>query len=119
MQGGAGDIERLTRKLIEFRDARDWAQYHNPKDLALAMGIEVAELQEHLLWRNEASVVALEADRRAAIAEEAADVAAYLLLLCASLDIDLVAALDSKIAKNAEKYPVDKVRGSARKYTEY
>lgn len=114
-----GDIARLTRKLIEFRDARDWAQYHNPKDLALALGIEVAELQEHFLWRKEVELSASSVERGAAIAEEAADVAAYLFLLCASLDIDLVVALDAKIAKNGKKYPVDKVRGSARKYTEY
>ncbi|MCD8483675.1 MAG: nucleotide pyrophosphohydrolase [Verrucomicrobia bacterium] len=113
------DIRDLTEALIRFRDERDWAQYHNPKDLAMALAIEAGELQEHFLWLKEDAVRTLSPEKVSAVAEEVADVAAYLLLLCDAMNIDLATAVRRKIVSNAQKYPVDKVRGSSRKYTEY
>lgn len=114
------DIAALTQKLIDFRDARDWQQFHNAKDLAAALAIEAAELQELFLWRSvEACTPAKEDARYERVCEEVADVAAYLFLLCDRLDIDLVDAVERKIAKNAEKYPIAKARGNAAKYSEF
>lgn len=112
-------IEELTAELRAFRDARDWSQFHNAKDLAAALAIEAAELQELFLWKSATQCESEAAALRPRAAEEIADVAAFLLLLCDRMEIDLAEALRAKMRLNAEKYPVDKARGSARKYTAY
>lgn len=112
-------LEQLTAKLVAFRDARDWKQFHNPKDLATALSIEAAELQELFLWKNPDQIDLSDPAKKTEVEEEVADIAAYLLLLCNELDIDLEDALNRKIDLNAAKYPADKVRGSSKKYTEY
>ena len=102
----------LQVKLIEFRNERDWAQFHNPKDLALALSIEAAELNEVFLWKNpeEANIEKVK--------EELADVFAYALLLAEKYDLDVNEIVLNKIKKNGEKYPVDKAKGTATKYTD-
>lgn len=114
------DWKSLRDELIAFRDARDWKQFHKPKDLAAGLAIEAAELQEQFLWCTDAECEARIRDktRRKAIAEELADVANYALLLADHMDLDLPAEMRRKIRINARKYPVSKSKGSARKYTE-
>ncbi len=102
----------LTRALLDFRDERDWAQFHNPKDLATALSIESAELLELYLWKD-----APEADP-ARVREELADVFAYALLLAHHYDVDVAEIMRNKLRINAERYPVDKARGNATKYDE-
>jgi NTP pyrophosphatase (non-canonical NTP hydrolase) len=111
-------IDKITAKLIAFRDARDWKQFHNPKDLAAALSIEAAELQEIFLWKKPNEVDEVVLKKSGEIKEEIADVAAFLLLLCHELDIDLIEAVSAKVDKNAGKYPVDKAKGTHAKYDE-
>jgi len=115
------DLNELTRQILAFRDARDWKQFHSPDQLAKAVAIEAAELQEHFLWKSPKEVEALIADRRKRqeIGEEVADVLNYALLLAAELGLDPAEIIVSKLAKNGVKYPVEKAKGSAKKYTEY
>lgn len=103
-----------------FRDARDWSQFHTPKQLAAALAIEAAELQECFLWRTDEQVDAemTTAARRDAVAEELADVLMFALLLADRLGIEVGRAIATKLAINEQKYPVGLARGTARKYTE-
>lgn len=112
-------LDCLIQQLVAFRDARDWKQFHNPKDLAAALSIEAAELQELFLWKQPDALDLDSLDKKERIEEEVADIASFLLLLCNELEIDLADALQNKIGKNADKYPADKVRGSSKKYDEY
>jgi NTP pyrophosphatase (non-canonical NTP hydrolase) len=113
-------IEEMRRRAIEFRDERDWRQFHAPKDLALALAIEVGELAELFLWRSRDEIDdALEsADYRARLREESADVLMFLLYLSEATGVDLAASVEAKLRQNAEKYPVEMAFGSAKKYTE-
>lgn len=101
----------LRNALRDFANERDWDQFHSPKNLAMALAVEAAELLEHYQWQEAA-------ENPAKVREEVADVLLYLIRLADRLDIDLAAAARDKIALNAQKYPVEKARGSARKYTE-
>ncbi len=105
-------FQKLTELLVQFRDARDWKQFHNSKDLAIAISIESAELLEVFLWKDS------EASSKERVAEEVADIMAYLLLLSANYGFDLEKTLKDKIQKNELKYPVDKAKGKATKYNE-
>ena len=104
------DIEGLTKRILEFRDARNWAQFHNAKDLALGLSIEASELAEVFLWK------APEDADRERVKEELADVLVYVLLLAEKYGFDLGEIVLEKVARNEEKYPVEKARDSARKY---
>jgi dCTP diphosphatase len=110
---GPLDIPALQQALRSFAAERDWEQFHSPKNLAMALSVEVAELLEIFQWLTEAQSAALEADTRAAVAEEVADVQIYLARLADRLDIDIPGAVENKLALNARKYPADQVRGSA------
>ncbi|MBL1457923.1 MAG: nucleotide pyrophosphohydrolase [Methylophaga sp.] len=110
----------LLKQLIAFRRERDWEQFHNPKDIAISLSIEAAELLEWFQWRNKTEIKQmLETDKREALEDEIADVAVYLSYLCHDLNIDIEQAIQRKMQKNAAKYPVDKVKGRADKYNEY
>ena len=109
----------LLEKILNFRDERDWAQFHNPKDLAAGLAIEAAELQEVLLWKKPEELAETIALKKNELAAELADITWFLLLLSHELDIDLVDAVKSKLLHNAEKYPADIVYGSSKKYDEY
>ena len=109
----------LLEKILNFRDEREWAQFHTPKDLAAGLAIEAAELQEIFLWKKPEEIAETIASKKNELAAELADITWFLLLLSHELDIDLVDAVKSKLAHNAEKYPADKVRGSSKKYDEY
>jgi NTP pyrophosphatase (non-canonical NTP hydrolase) len=113
-------IESLRAAVCQFRDDRDWAQFHTPKNLAAAIAIEAAELQERFLWKTDAEVDAdlTDATKLASVADEMADVVMFAMLLADRLGIDLADAITAKLAANEAKYPVSLARGSARKYTE-
>ncbi len=111
-------IADLTALTLQFREERDWKQFHNPKELAMSLVLEAAEVLELMQWRSgEALVRELEKDKTA-LADELADVMHSVLLLSHDMGIDLAEAYRAKMAKNREKYPVDKARGLALKYTE-
>lgn len=114
------DLNELTSKIIGFRDARDWKQFHKANHLAAAIAIEAAELQEHFLWKtaDEVESKIAEPHQKQAIAEELADVLMFSLLLAKEIGVDPAEAILRKLEANAEKYPVAKARGSAKKYTE-
>lgn len=105
-------IKKITEELQKFRDERDWAQFHNPKDLALALSIEASELLEIFLWK---SAEEADADK---VKEELADVFAYAFMLADKYGLDVSKIMQEKLAKNKLKYPVEKARGSAKKYNE-
>lgn len=105
------DIKQITKELIKFRNERDWEQFHNPKDLALAINIESSELLEEFLWKKP------EEANKKNIKEELADVFAYAFLLAEKYDFNVKEIVLEKIKKNGEKYPVDKAKGTAKKYT--
>lgn len=106
------DIKEITNALVKFRNEREWDQFHNPKDLSIALSIEANELLELFLWKDskEANYDKLK--------EELADVFAYAFLLADKLEFDVEKIVLEKIAKNAEKYPIDKAKGTAKKYNE-
>jgi NTP pyrophosphatase (non-canonical NTP hydrolase) len=108
-------LDDLRRRLRTFADARDWEQFHAPKNLAAALIVEAGELLEHFQWLSEQQSRALDEPTRAAVALEMADVLLYLVRLADQLDIDLVAAADRKIALNEQKYPAHEVRGRSDK----
>ena len=112
-------IETLKEILREFAREREWDQFHTPKNLSMALIAEAAELVEHFQWVEGNSSHLLEEKVRPSVEEEIADIFIYLVRIADKLDIDLYAAAERKIAINAVKYPADRVRGSARKYTEY
>ena len=113
-------FDELLRRVLAFRDARDWKRFHNPKDLAISVSLEAAELLEHFQWKTLAEVEAHLADPRLReeVADEMADVQCLLLGLSDAAGVDLHAATLRKLRKAARKYPVRKARGSAKKYDE-
>ena len=115
----ADRIAELQSRLAEFAAARDWDQFHSPKNLAMALSVEAAELVEELQWLTEEQSRNLDAERRERVRLEAADVLIYLMRLADKLEIDLLAAVVDKIALNELKYPAERGRGDSRKYTEY
>lgn len=112
------ELAGLRDALRAFAEIRDWDQFHSPKNLAAALSVEAAELLEPFLWLTEAQSKSLSSETLNAVRNEMADVLLYLVRLADKLDIDLIAAAREKIAHNALKYPVEKSRGSSKKYTE-
>ena len=115
---GAEALRELRDALRRFCAERDWDRYHAPKNLAMALSVEAAELLEHFQWIGEDASRRLPAETLAKVREELADVLIYLVRLADQLDVDLLAAARDKLALNAEKYPADKARGNSRKYNE-
>lgn len=112
---GGITVESLMQKVLEFRDQRNWKQYHNPKDLAISLVLEASELLENFQWKTSEQAIQ---DKKEEIRDELADVMIYILLLSDGLGVDLEEAVLAKIKKNKEKYPVDKAFGSNKKYTD-
>lgn len=106
----------ILQKIRKFRDERDWMQFHDPKNLAVSIVIEAAELLEQFQWKDEKAVKQHIRENKEGIADELADVAIYLAELSDNLGIDLIQAMNSKLEKNAKKYPVAKAKGVATKY---
>lgn len=110
------DIKRLTEKIIAYRDARDWKQFHNPKDLALSLVLEASEVLEHFQWKSKEEIEEYIRTNKDDIGEELADSLYWVLLMSHDLEIDIADALDRKIEKNNKKYPVEKAKGKHTKY---
>ena len=115
------DIEKLSNYIEEFAQERDWEQFHNLKNLVMALSVESSELVEIFQWLSveEAENIGKDSDRREHVAEEIADIFIYLLKVAKKLDIDLEEASYRKMQKNALKYPVEKSRGKSTKYSDF
>ena len=111
-------LETLRDRLRRFAEERDWDQFHAPKNLAMALCVEAAELLEHFQWLGEEESKKLSSRQLEQVREEMADVLLYLIRLADKLDVDLVQAASDKIERNARKYPADKARGNNKKYTD-
>lgn len=111
-------LQPLAQRLEQFAQARDWQQFHSPKNLASALVVEAGELLEHFQWLTEEQSRNLESDKKQAVAHEMADVLLYLVQLSSALGIDLMDAAQRKMEINAQKYPVEQARGSRKKYDE-
>lgn len=110
------DLQKMIRK---FCDDRNWGQFHNPKDLAISLALESAEVLEHFQWMNDDEMKIYSKEKKEAISEELADVFYWTLLISNKLDIDLVKSFEKKMVKNEAKYPIGKSKGSHKKYTEF
>ena len=110
-------LDTLKLRIREFAHAREWERYHTPKNLAMAMIVEAAELVEQFQWLTPEESATLSAEKHEAVRQEVADVLIYLIRLADILDMDLLDAATAKIEINARKYPVDKARGHANKYS--
>ena len=115
------DLKSLQKKIEKFVSDRDWAQFHSLKNLSMSLSIEAAELMEHFQWvdADDYDQEDLDEDKFEEIREEIADVMIYSLMLSSKMGIDPLTTIAEKIEKNEEKYPVQKVKGSAKKYTEF
>jgi len=115
------DLRELKAKIEKFANDRDWKQFHNPKNISMALTVEAAELLEIFQWLTfeESSQASSDEKLIGKISDELADITVYCVRMCDILGIDLPAAIDSKMKKNAEKYPVEVAKGSAKKYTDY
>jgi dCTP diphosphatase len=113
------DLNQLQAYLRQFAKDRDWDQFHSPKNLSMALSVEVSELLENFQWLTEEQSYALDQQQRAAVADEIADVQMYLARLADKLDINIGEAIEQKINKNEAKYPAELVKGSSKKYTAY
>jgi NTP pyrophosphatase (non-canonical NTP hydrolase) len=109
-------LKHLQQKIIDFRDARNWRQFHNPKDLAISLSLEAGELLENFQWKSSEEAVQVNFEN---IKDEIADVIIYALLLSHELGIDVEEAITNKIKKNEQKYPIEKSYGSKKKYNEF
>lgn len=113
-------VSELKARVLAFVRERDWEQFHAPKNLSMALAAEAGELMEHFLWASaeESRAVAADPAKRAKIAEELADVVIYALEFANATGLDVAAAIETKMAANAKKYPVEKARGRSNKYNE-
>jgi len=111
-------IKEMTDCVVEFRDQRDWAQFHTPKDLATSLTLEAAEVAEHFLWKNPEEVADHVASSNEELGDELADVLMCVLLMSDTFKIDLEAAFVRKLEKNRVKYPLERARGTHKKYTQ-
>tara|TARA_Y100000588_G_C13632765_1_gene660282 strand:- start:154 stop:504 length:351 start_codon:yes stop_codon:yes gene_type:complete len=112
------NFDDIQKKIVAFRDARDWKQFHNPKDLALSLVLEATELLEHFQWKNEKQSLEHIKHKKTEIEDEIADVLYWILLIANDLDINLHQASINKLAKNDMKYEISKAKGTSKKYTE-
>ena len=112
-------MQELLERIREFNNERDWDQFHSPKNLSMALAVEASEIMEIFQWLTQEQSKNLPEEKMVELKDELADVTIYLVRLADKLGIDLFGAAEAKIARNKEKYPADKVRGSAKKYSEY
>jgi len=112
-------IDLLIRRITQFRDERDWKQFHNPKDMSISIVLEATEVMEHFQWKTpEESILYIE-NNKESIAEELSDVLYWVLLLSHDLGIEISEAFENKMQQNEKKYPINQAKGSSKKYTEY
>jgi len=113
------EVQQLMLALRKFAKDRDWEQFHSPKNLSMALSVEASELLEHFQWMNDQASYALGDAKHELVSYEVADIFIYLLRICDQLNIDLVDVTRQKMTINDQRYPVDKVKGSSKKYSEY
>jgi dCTP diphosphatase len=118
LPGMSDSIRELTASVRAFRDARDWLQFHSPKEMAVAICAEAGELLQHFVWQSSEQSEVRARERREEIGEELADLGILLLEMTDSMGVDLGSAIRAKLAKNEQRYPAHKARGSNKKYTE-
>lgn len=111
-------LKDLQAQIRKFVDDRDWDQFHNPKDLSISLALEAAEVMEHFQWKNAEEMAKHSIDKKEDVGEELADVFYWVLLIANKLDIDITDAFMKKLEKNRQKYPIEKAKGSHKKYTE-
>jgi NTP pyrophosphatase (non-canonical NTP hydrolase) len=109
-------LDDLIKRILAFRDAREWKQFHNPKDLSLSLVLDAAEVMEHFQWKNEKEMLEHLKTNKEEIGDEMADTLYWLLLMGQDFDIDILSALDRKLKKIEAKYPVEKAKGKHTKY---
>ena len=112
------DLSDLQKRVVEFRDARDWKQFHNPKDVALSLALEAAELMEHFQWKSPEEIKEHLITKNNEVSEELMDVLYWVLLFAKDLEIDIEKEFNRKMSQNEKKYPISKAKGSHKKYTE-
>jgi len=112
------DLKGLQEKIAQFVADRDWGQFHNPKDLAISLNLEASEVLEHFQWKSDKEMIEYVKSHKEEVGDELADVLYWVLLMANNMNIDVIAASERKLLKNAEKYPVDKSKGNHKKYTE-
>ncbi len=113
------EVLQLMLALRKFAQERDWEQFHSPKNLSMALSVEASELLEHFQWMDDQASFALGEAKHQLVSYEVADIFIYLLRICDQLNIDLMEVTKQKMLINDKRYPVDKVKGSSKKYTEY
>jgi len=111
-----GELDAIKGALIKFREERDWRQFHDPKNLSQAIGIEASELQEIFLWKTNAESKKISPNELEDVKDEVADIFIFLMYFCHEFGIDLFRAVEDKIKVNGERYPVDKAKGNSKKY---
>ena len=119
MSSESGDLKTLKETVRRFVAERDWDRFHSPKNISMALIVEAAELVEHFQWLTEKESAELSSETRGKVELEMADILIYLIRLADKLDVDLVEAAEKKIEDNKRKYPVEKVRGNSKKYSDY
>jgi len=119
LEAGMEELEKIKAQLQKFADDRDWDQFHSPKNLSMALSVEASELVECFQWLTEEQSQNLSPEQLSAAIDEIADVQIYLLRIATKLNVNMLDAVNQKIKKNALKYPVDKVKGSSKKYNQY
>lgn len=112
-------LEQLRQRVADFAAARDWDQFHSPKNLSMALIAEAAELVEHFQWLTEEQSRMLAPDKRAAVAEELADILIYLIRAADKIGVDIIEAAEHKLQKNEARYPIEKAKGNSRRSSEY
>lgn len=112
------DLDELQKRVLKFRDERNWKQFHNPKDLAISLLAEATELLDEFKWKDTTAVEKHLKDNKESVSDEVMDVLYHVLLISADLDIDIVAEFERKMQANEKKYPVSKSKSSNKKYTE-
>ena len=113
------EVKQLMLELRKFAQDRDWEQFHSPKNLSMALSVEASELLEHFQWTSEQATYKLGEAKQQLVGYELADIFIYLLRICDQLNIDLIDVTKEKMEINNQRYPVSKVKGSSKKYTEY
>ena len=112
------EIQEMIERILRFRDARDWSQFHNSKDVAISLVLEATELLEHFQWKSSDEIASHIDAYRGELGKELADILYWVLLLSHDMQIDVTSAFHAKMDENELKYPVDKARGTHKKYTE-
>ena len=110
------EINEITGKILQFRDERDWMQFHDPKNMAVSIILEASELLEHFQWKTKKEVEKYVMQNKSEIKDEIADIALYLFELADNLGISLLGAMEEKLKKNEMKYPIEKSKGKHTKY---